>query len=196
MRRILTLLLFSVLFLISVAQARIDFYSDGVIQDGVSYDNVFVWNDAVVDMTGGVIQSLDTFNISVVNLEAGTIAEGASIWNDSTLHVFDGGIEWFLQVADSGVVNLHGGQINDWLYATDSSVVNIYGYGFNYDPDAGGSNGGQLTGFWMDDTPFSIDFLDNIEVGSTYYEHVVLIPEPATFLLLGLGAVMLRKRKR
>jgi len=79
------------------------------------------------------------------------------------------------------------------LYATDASVVNIYGYAFNYDPLGGSRNGGQLTGFWEGGNPFSIDFLDNIETGSTYYDHVVLIPEPATLLLLGLGAVMLRR---
>jgi hypothetical protein len=60
---------------------------------------------------------------------------------------------------------------------------------------AGSRNGGQLISFWTDDTPFSIDFLDNIDVGSTYYDHVHLVPEPVTLLLLGLGAVMLRRKR-
>jgi hypothetical protein len=98
------------------------------------------------------------------------------------------------QVSDSSTVNIHGGQIADWLYATDSSVVNIYGYDFEYSPDTGSRNGGQLTGYWSDGSPFKINFLDNITFGSTYYDYVVLIPEPSTLLLLGLGAVMLKRK--
>ena len=116
----------------------INFYDDGTIQDGNSLGNVYTWNYAVVDMTGGSIQSLDTLNFSTVNLYAGNITESAYIWNESTLNMYGCNIGWSLEVSDSGTVNLHGGLIADYLYATDSSIVNIHGYGFNYDSDAGG----------------------------------------------------------
>lgn len=171
-----------------------NFYSSGIIQDEDSLGNVYTWNNAVVDMTGGIIQSLDALNYSTFNLEAGVISEGAYIWNESTLNMYDGNIGWSLEISDSGTANLYGGFINYYLYATGVSIVNIHGYGFNYDPDSGEWNGGQLSGFWLNGSPFSIDLLDNID--STFYNHVVLyeIPEPASLLLFGLGAIITKKR--
>ncbi|MHC4083973.1 MAG: PEP-CTERM sorting domain-containing protein [Planctomycetota bacterium] len=184
----------TILLSASTIYGRTDFYSNGTIQNGDSFDNVYTWNNVTVDMIGGQIDSLDTFNFSVINLEGGNIVEGVYVWNDSTLNMYGGSIGWSLEVSDSGTINLLGGLITDYLYATDSSVVNIYGYGFEYNPDAGIRNGGQLTGYWLSGTPFAIDFLDNIEISSTYYDHVNLIPEPATLFLLALGACLLRKR--
>ena len=74
--------------------------------------------------------------------------------------------------------------------------ANIYGYGFQYNPLTGDYGGGQLTGFWMDDTPFSIDLWYSSYPGAPIidtYAHIVLIPEPATLLLLGSGGLFLRK---
>ena len=85
-----------------------------------------------------------------------------------------GTVGWNLDASDSSTVNLYGGVITDWLYATDDSVVNIFGYDFAYNPAAGSWNGGQLTGRWAYGGVFSIDFVVNIDLGSTYDDHVVL----------------------
>jgi hypothetical protein len=95
----------------------------------------------------------------------------------------------------SSTTDIFGGEILGYLCAEDFSIVNIYGYGFQYDPYGGSQNGGQLAGFWLDDTAFTIDFLDSIPVDSTYYDHVYLVPEPTTLLLLGLGVLVLRRRR-
>ena len=50
---------------------------------------------------------------------------------------------------------------------------------------------GWLSGYWLDGTAFSRIYLRNLPEpfpGS----HVVLIPEPGTFLLLSLGGLILR----
>jgi hypothetical protein len=196
-RNIFVLTMCALIVLPAVSQGDTDWFSGTLnVQLGDNYDHTYIWNDAELDMSGGTLQSLDMLNSSTALLSGGNITEGVSVWNDSTMDITGGEIGWYLDASDLSTVNLHGGEITDWLYATDSSMVNIYGYGFNYDGDAGDWNGGLLTGFWFDDTPFSIDILDNIEVDSTYYDHVNLVPEPCTLSLLILGGLgLLRKRR-
>jgi hypothetical protein len=192
----------------------IAFYTDGVIQEGDVYDYVSVYNNAKVDMSGGIVSEIFTaYSSSTINISGGIINILDS-WDASILtlvgnpqinelgvsfsgraNIFGGTIN-FLKVGSSNPVNLYGGIISDYLRAT--STVNIYGYGFQYDPLAGDYQGGQLTGFWLDDTPFSIDLYYNYKQGGLLidtYSHIVLIPEPATIFLIGLGVLMQRKLK-
>jgi hypothetical protein len=191
------------------------FYTDGVIQDGDVYDYVSVYNDATVDMTGGIVTvQLGAYDSSTVNISGGVLhgvftsagastastlnlsgsmqADAVGIWGLGTLNMLGGTVG---SVENNNIANLYGGIISDYLWAT--STVNIYGYGFQYNPLAGDYRGGQLTGFWMNDTPFSIDlWYLNVPYAPLIdtYSHIVLIPEPATILLLGLGVLMLKKR--
>jgi hypothetical protein len=185
------------------------FYTDGVIQDGDVYDYVSVYNNAKVDMSGGTVSEILTaYSSSTINISGG-ILNILDSWDSSILtlvgnpqinelgvsfsgraNIFGGTIN-FLKVGSSNPVNLYDGIISDYLLAT--STVNIYGYDFQYNPLAGDYRGGQLTGFWMDDTPFSIDlYYDDTPGGVPVdtYAHIVLIPEPATLLLLGLGVLL------
>ena len=189
------------------------FHADGVIQEGDVYDYAFVYDDAIVDMTGGVVVGiLGAYDFSTVNISGGVIGKldsmasgtfnlsgdmstNSFVVNGScTANVFGGNVG-LIEAWSSNSVNLHGGVISDYLLAV--STVNIYGYGFDYDPLAGSYGGGQLTGFWVDDTPFSIDlFAASLPGGGPIdtWSHIVLVPEPATILLLSLGGLFLRKR--
>jgi len=222
MRGRIQYILILLLLMPALCQATIvAFYTDGVIQDGDVYDYVSVYNNAKVDMTGGTVTTqLKAYDSSTVNISGGvlhntsTSYESASmlnlsgnmqsdavyIWGLGTLNMF-GGIVGSAEIHN--IANLYGGIISDYLLVTSpvniSSTVNIYGYGFQYNPLAGDYRGGQLTGFWLNDTPFSIDLyaVYNPPYGATIdtWSHVVLIPEPATLLLLGLGVLMQRKLK-
>ena len=186
------------------------FTSDGVIQDGDDYNLVDVYGDTtIVDMIGGEVALLWTYDQSIVNISGGLVAYAQTndqsiinisgglvheprAWYDSIINV-TGGECWNVEVG-GGQFDISGGQITGkGIYAPSTgSVVNVYGYGFAYDPFAGG-NDGQLTGFWRDTSPFSIDFYHPGTAPTVNsYDAVVLhevtpIPAPDAVLLGSLG---------
>jgi hypothetical protein len=192
------------------------FYDDGIIQDGDGYLQAYSYNQAKVDMLGGFVQGgfwvrdsstlnmyggsigymLDVRDTSTANIFAGTIMYGLTSEESSLVNVF-GGTLGYMNGYGSPTINVSGGGILDDVAVQSDfdGEINIYGYDFFYDPDGGNWNGGQLTGVWENSKPFSMDFR-NVG-GKTTYDYVVLhvIPEPVTILLLGLGLVVVRKRR-
>ena len=150
-----------------------------------------------------LLGACETCATNITFFEDGVIQDGdvydvVGIFDHATVDMFGGNVG-LIEAWNYSTVNLYGGIISDYLlaYGDDSLTVNIYGYGFEYDPLAGDYRGGQLTGFWLDDTPFSIDlYYDDTPGGAIIdtYPHIVLIPEPTTILLLTLGGLILKKR--
>jgi hypothetical protein len=182
-------------------------FSPIVDMSGGLVDQVQTYDYSMLNVTGGDIYSLYTWNYSVANISDGSIY-GVSVWDYATANLSGdgnvislgagvlgiinmmGGTTEYLRAGDFSVVNMFGGTVNIYLNAWDSATVNIYGYGFDYDPSAGNWNGGQLTGFWLDDTPFIIDL-----AGSGTYSHINLVPEPGSLILFALGALLVRRKK-
>jgi hypothetical protein len=202
------------------------FYSSGQILPGEEWNNVYIYNDyTIVDMLGGIVDSIGTYDTSTVNVIDGSVntldalefsianisggyVRGASAWDHAFVNFFDnasavtigagdygmlnmiGGTADNVGANESGTINLYGGIINRHLGASGESVLNVYGYGFVYDPTTGSFDGGQLTGFWLEGTPFTIDLY-----GTETYSHINLIPEPTTLLLFGFGFLALRRKR-
>jgi len=134
------------------------------------YDEVFLENSASLDFIGGVIGHLDTRHDSLANI--------------------DGGNMDYLGTYDNSVVNLYTGEW-DWLVSHNNSKVYLWAYNVIYDPTGGIYADGSLEGyFYKDDTEFNFSLLN-----PGTYSHVEIIPEPTTLLLLGFGAIFLRKHK-
>jgi hypothetical protein len=213
MKKVIILLIFTLLY--GQAYALVAFIEDGEVKSGDNFDYVQTFNDAVLNVTGGSINiSLSVFGNNTINVTGGyinglssnsgssavfNIYSGANI-NNFTVGPFayasiSGGNIQTLNVS-SGITNLTGGNIANYLIAY--TETNIYGYGFNYNVSAGAYGGGQLTGFWLDDTPFVID-LKNYGGGDepiySTYDNLNLVPEPATLALFGLGGLLLRRRR-
>ncbi len=154
----------------------ISFSRDAVIQAGDSYDGVYVYgNNTTVEVKGGNIGKLLSYDRSTVNVSGGHVTSAQS-YGRSTINISGGtvrvpntvdagstinvtcGTFWNVEVG-SGEFNMSGGQIVGMgIFApANNGVIIICGYDFEYYP-LPGKNDGRLTGFWQDDTPFSIDF--------------------------------------
>jgi len=163
-------------------------YEDWLIHEGDDYDIVSVLNDATLGMTGGKVEHLHTDGSSTLNLFDGMVS-----WliasDTSTMNIYGGLIEHALIVDRQSSVNLFGGTITEGVTIPHSGRVNVYGYGFDF--RSGWEGNGWLSGYWLDDTPFSIYFMDSAEPfpGS----QIVLIPEPSTLFLLLLGGLVVKK---
>jgi len=143
---------------------------DSAIEDGQVYGEVFLENDASVDIFGGSVDKLETLDISTAEIFGG---------------VMDG-----LWTNDDTIVNIYGGTLN-WLAGFHASIVNLYAYDVTYHSTDGLHNEGWMEGtYYNDDAPFSFSFY-----GGHSYSHINIVPEPATFLLFGSGGLLLRKRK-
>lgn len=188
--------------------SNVSIYNDGTIVNmiGGNVDGIATYDASMVNVTGGSVNTLDALEFSIANIIGGSV--GASAWDHAVVNFFDdasagtigardfgtlnmiGGTADRLGAGDSGTLNLYGGTINESLGASREAVINIYGYGFNYDPNAGSRDGGQLTGFWLDYTPFTIDLY-----GIETYSHINLIPEPGSLILLSFGSLIIKRRR-
>jgi hypothetical protein len=220
-----------VMFLpVSRAQAILDIYNDVVIQEGDYYDTVVNVYDTppdqtTVDMTGGFVHNLRSYDSSIINMTGGEILT-LEAYNTSTANV-SGGEVYSLSAWDSAIVNFSDdarafnflasefGTLNvtggtaEYLGAIDSSTVNLYGglvidslwvgdfaHGNIYGYDLVKTSFGGRYGYGQVYGFWTDSTAFTIDLnGSETYSHINLIPEPSSLLLIAFGSLLL-KRKR
>jgi hypothetical protein len=168
--------------------------------------------------SGGTIQwQLYSYGHSQFNLEGGTIFNDIWLYDDSNVKIKDGYVKTHLTAGgnsrvdisgciygeeyigesvranDNSTIFIRGGQfgLDTAFYAFNNSTIIISGSNFNYDY-------GIYTRFDLPSGHLT-GLLDNGDILNNNfqiedYASIVLIPEPCTLLLLGLGGMMLRKR--
>ncbi len=184
-------------------------YEDSIINivGGAIY-GLHVFDSTRVTVSGGAMDSLQIFDTSRVTVSGGSISANLSANGSSQVAVSGGSIGGGLYVFDSTRVTVSGGQIGrdifagwdtgdnnqltffGWRFAVNGvpfgygELTSIYG-GTPYDEPAR-----RLTGILASGEPLDNDFY----IGGN--ASIVLVPEPATLLLLGIGAVVLLGRRR
>lgn len=188
---------------------------------GGSTYNLWAYNSSEVTMSGGSIgKRLWAYDSSQVTMSGGSIGGDLWAYNSSQVNISGGSISWlypyessqvtmsggsvgYLETYGSSQVTLSGGEIGGGLWLGDSATLTIHGLDFAIDGQPfgygeltsirGGDYGSEpyrhLTGMLASGDPLSNDF----RIGQN--AKIILVPEPATLLLLGLGAMILRKRR-
>lgn len=177
----------------------------GVIDPGLL--GVYDTSKVNVLSTTAKVAMLNAFSESTINITNGTV--GLNCWGSSKTIVSGGLIKRgeygreVIPVFESSKLEIHGGSfINDFALS-EYATLKIYGSDFavNGIPYSGEIYS-LLGGLW-DNEPVRrlTGMLDNggaidndFYIGGSFAK-IVLIPEPCTLLLLGLGGMMLRNKK-
>ncbi len=172
-----------------------------VTVSGGRINNFRVYDSSQATISGGWISILSPKDSSQVTVSGGQM--GALSASDSSQVTVSGGQMGDLCASDSSQVTISGGVLEEALIVDSHGTMAIYGSDFAVDGTPVGYIelssilGGpfrnephrRLTGTLASGEPINNDF----QIGHS--AKIVLVPEPATLLLLGFGGLML-KRKR
>lgn len=134
------------------------------------YDEVWVINNAHLDVLGGAMWKLELTDYATAN-------------------IYDGDIEW-LFIQGNTVVNIYAaGDTLEMFAAGNESLAYLYAYDVTYHPTGGLGGDGWIEGtYYSNDALFSFSFYT-----AASYSHLNIIPEPTTFVLFGLGGFLLAR---
>jgi len=169
-------------------------YEDGVvyISGGSITRNVVSYGRSKVFFSGGTItQNLAASEHSEVYVSDGIISCVLGAYSDGTVYLSGGKIGNELSAFSNGKIFVTGGELGMPIRASNTSTIVIYGTDFNYDYGEISVTNGKLTGTLANGDTISNYFYINDDA-----KIILVIPEPSTLLLLGLGTMVLRRKSR
>jgi len=135
------------------------------------YNEVWVINNAHLDVLGGAMWKLELMNYATANISGGYV-------------------EW-LFIQGNSIVNIYAAEDTLEMFAAgNDSVAYLYAYDVTYHSIGGIKNDGWIEGLYIsNDAPFSFSFYNDVS-----YLHLNIVPEPTSFLLFALGVLLFKKR--
>lgn len=178
--------------------SQIDFSAGSVSQELNAYGN-----SHIVFSDGWIGKDLNANDNSHIEMSGGVANVGIDARDSGQVHLYGGAVSQYLQARDSGQIFFSGGSVAGDLVADVFGVLTIYGSDFAVDSQPFGY--GELTSIlggdsWDESTRHLSGTLANgDQLDNNFYighdASIILVPEPSTLLLLGLGGIFLRKRQ-
>ena len=145
---------------------------------------------------GSISLWLNALDNSEINIFGGAIQDDLWTYHYSQTTISAGSITDDLNASDASEVFISGGWIGDQIIAADASQITILGSNFEIDGvPVGYGEIGVTSGLLTGNLENGIDMINN----NFYIDpdaSIFLVPEPSTMLLVGLGALCLRRRNR
>jgi hypothetical protein len=176
---------------------------------GGSIEKALETNDnSRADIYGGSIRSVVAQSYSRVTIHSGSTAGKIFAYNNSQVTISGGLVELQILAYDNSQFTILGGDIASEIFAKDSGWLTFFGTDFAINSE--GVYPGAIASYYAfsGKDPYDRPCLtgkitgtlaDGSELESTFYIYddsdiTFAIPEPAAFLLLALGAALLRRR--
>jgi hypothetical protein len=219
MKKILVIVVFAMInFPCVVFSENLTLIGDEFLVLEQAYDYVGLYDQSRVEIGpfGAVNQTLNAYDYSTVDMLHGFVGgnEYSSItaWGNSTVNIF-GGHTKYLNAYSANTINISGGVIENFdvtqnsivemtgalierMKVSGDCIIKLHGYDFELGNglwlDGNRLMGtGMLGGKWLDGVSWNTEIVWNYEPAN-----ILLVPEPTTLLLLGMGGLLIRKRKQ
>jgi hypothetical protein len=176
---------------------------DGRLSTGEYAGGVSLIGDEILIVDGGDADVIDTWNSSQLKVQSTSLPLSLTgrrgvydiHLSDNSSLLFTGGATESVVLYKNSIAEFKGGQINHitiYRRPQDTCYVTIFAQA-DYQMNATG-----ISGLWEDGSPFDIHF-DNASSPfpptANFVNVVEVMPEPGTLALLGLGGLLLRRKR-
>ena len=169
---------------------------------GEAQHNFTAYENSQITMSGGTADCMEASGNSQAIMSGGTVV-GSLFVRDSSQLTMSGGTVGYL-FSDGGQTTMSGGRLSETLGIRLDTGAELIIEGSNFAIDGTLFGFGEITsilggGYTLEPYRRITGTLSNGDVLNTQFQigrnaSITLVPEPCTLLLLGLGAVMLRRK--
>ncbi|MGA2324531.1 MAG: PEP-CTERM sorting domain-containing protein [Sedimentisphaerales bacterium] len=181
--------------------------------DGAKTGYILPFNKSTITINGGSVDggnvSIDTHGDNIITVNGGTLKGDIAANNNSRIYANGGTFYDDIYAYDNGIAEVRGGLISGIYGVFGSGKIYLYGSNFSIngqDLNYGDSLRdyvslsptypeyyiGTITGTLQNGSAVNNDFW----IWASTDADIIVVPEPCTLLLLGIGAAIVRKRHR